>query len=166
LIFNLTLFKNYILITVDSVLYFYDYNLKEIFKNKFVKGSDEILSLNPINNETIIFGTFERVLVINFYEKTDNQITFEIIQEIKDTEFYGVNEKLNNGYILIGGMDRKYSFYEIINNNNKLQIQLIHKIEKVHNVYDDDCPAIVDLNNGRIFSWLNDDKNIKIMNMV
>ena len=72
-------------------------------------------------------------------------------------------DKLNNGYILIGGMDRKYRFYEIINNNNKLQIQLMHKIEKVHNVYDDDCPEIVDLNNGRILSWLNDDKNIKII---
>ena len=30
-------------------------------------------------------------------------------------------------------------------------------------MYDDDCPDIVDLNNGRIFSWLNDDKNIKVI---
>lgn len=37
------------------------------------------------------------------------------------------------------------------------------KIHKVHNVYDDDCPGIVDLNNGRLFSWLNDDKNIKVI---
>ena len=33
----------------------------------------------------------------------------------------------------------------------------------VHNVYNDDCPGVEDLNNGRIFSWLNDDNNIKII---
>ena len=160
---HLILFKNYIIITVESAIHFYDYNLNLIFNNKFVQGDEEILCLNPINNETIICGTSNRVLVVNFYEKTEKQITLEIIQEIKDTEFYALNEKLNNGYILLGGFDRKYAFYEIININNKLKLQLMHKIEKVHNVYDDDSPDIVDLNNGRLFSWLNDDNNIKII---
>ena len=164
---NLTLFKNYILITVDSALHFYTRDLILIFKNKFVEGKEEILSLNPINDETIIFGTYKRLLVLNFYEKKEKQITFEIIQEIKDTVFYCLNEKLYKGDILIGGMDRKYAFYEIINKNEKIsknnKIQCMYKIDKVHNVYDDDCPDVVDLNNGRIFSWLNDDKNIKVI---
>ena len=164
---NLTLFKNYILITMESALHFYTRDLTLIFDNKFVGAGEEILSLNPINDETIIFGTTDRVLVLNFYEKEEKKITFEIIQEIKDTEFYCLNEKLYKGEILIGGMDRQYAFYEIINKDEKIskdnQLQCIYKIEKVHNVYDDDCPGIVDLNNGRIFSWLNDDKNIKVI---
>ena len=41
--------------------------------------------------------------------------------------------------------------------------KLIGSVEKVHNVYDDDCPDCIDLNNGRILSWLNDDSNIKII---
>ena len=167
---NLTLFKNYILITVESTLHFYTRDLKLIFENKFVEEDDEILSLNPINDETIIFGTYKRVLVLNFYEKQVKQITFEIIQEIKDTKFYSLNVKLYKGYILIGGMDRKYAFYEIINKKEKIsksnKLQCMYKIDRVHNVYDDDCPDIVDLHNGRIFSWLNDDKNIKVIEYI
>ena len=64
-------------------------------------------------------------------------------------------------------MDRKYAFYEIINKNEKInknnKIQCVYKIDKIHNVYDDDYPEIIDLNNGRILSWLIDDKNIKII---
>ena len=164
---NLTLFKDYILITVESTLHFYTRDLKLVFQNKFVEENEEILSLNPINDETIIFGTYNRLLVLNFYEQKEKQITFEIIQEIKDTEFYCLNVKLYKGDILIGGMDRKYAFYEIINKKEKIsknnKLQCMYKIDKVHNVYDDDSPDIVDLNNGRIFSWLNDDNNIKVI---
>ena len=50
---------------------------------------------------------------------------------------------------------------EKVSKNNKFQLQF--SIDLVHNVYDDDAPGIVDLNNGRIFSWLNDDNNIKVI---
>ena len=164
---NLTLFKDYILITVDSELHFYNKMLELVFKHKFTDEKNEVLSLNPINDETIIMGAYNNLQVINFYEKEKNKITFEIIQEIKETEFYSLNEKLHNGYILIGGMDRKFGFYEIQKKNAKIsknnKIQLKFKIHKVHNVYDDDSPGIADLNNGRILSWLIDDKNIKVI---
>ena len=39
-----------------------------------------------------------------------NKIACEIIQEIKDTQFYVINEKLSNGYLLLRGIDRKYAF--------------------------------------------------------
>ena len=68
---------------------------------------------------------------------------------------------------MLGGFDRKYAFYQLENKNAKVstknKYKLVSKINLVHNVYDDDSPGIVDLNNGRIFSWLNDDKNIKII---
>jgi hypothetical protein len=163
---NLTLFKTYILLTVDSTLHFYDKTLKLIFEHKFVEPGKEVLSLNNYNDETLIMGADDKVLVINIYDK-NSQITYEVIQEFKDTEFYCLNEKLYNGFLLIGGMDRKYGFYEVIHKKEKIskdnKFQLKFKIHKVHNVYDDDCPGIVDLNNGRLFSWLNDDKNIKVI---
>jgi hypothetical protein len=123
--------------------------------------------LTNYNDETLIFGTTNRVLIINFYENENNVINYEIIQEFKYDEFYAMNEKLNNGLLLLGGMDRNYGFFELyyknekISKNNKFQMKF--NIHRVHNVYDDDCPGIVDLNNGRLFSWLNDDKNIKII---
>ena len=165
---NLILFKKYFVLTEESVLYFYNKIFKPIFSKNFLENEkDEILGLNPIDNQTIVIGSTDKVLIVNFYEKKSNQIIYEIIQEIKDTEFYALNEKLMNGYLLLGGYDRKYAFYELNNKNEKVssknKYKLVSKIEKVHNVYDDDTPGIVDLNNGRIFSWLNDDDNIKVI---
>ena len=165
---NLLLFNNYIILTEESVLYFYNKIFKQIFSEKFFEDDkEEILTLNAIDNQTIVIGATDKVRIVNFYEKKPGQITYELIQEIKDTKFYALNEKLSNGYLLIGGYDRKYAFYELKNKKDKVslvnQYKLVNKVELVHNVYDDDTPGIVDLNNGRIFSWLNDDKNIKVL---
>ena len=165
---NLLLFNNYIILTEESVLYFYNKIFKQIFSEKFFEDDkEEILTLNAIDNQTIVIGATDKVRIVNFYEKKPGQITYELIQEIKDTKFYALNEKLSNGYLLIGGYDRKYAFYELKNKKDKVslvnQYKLVNKVELVHNVYDDDTPGIVDLNNGRIFSWLNDDKNIKVI---
>ena len=37
------------------------------------------------------------------------------------------------------------------------------EIENVHNVYNDDTPHIIDLNSGYLFSMMNDDNNIKLI---
>jgi len=177
---NVILFKQYIVLTEESVLYFYNKIFKPIFSKNFFEDSkkeekeeeeeeedEEILSLNAIDDQTIVIGATDKVRIVNFYEKKRNQITYEIIQEIKDTKFYAINKKLSNGYLLLGGIDRKYAFYELKDKNSKIsannQYKLISKINLVHNVYDDDCPGVEDLNNGRILSWLNDDNNIKII---
>ena len=167
---NLILFKKYIVLTEESVLYFYNKIFKPIFSKNFLEDAEkkhEILSLNAIDNQTIVIAATDKVRIVNFYEKKPSQITYEIIQEIKGTLFYAVNEKLSNGYLLLGGMDRKYAFYELKNKNSKVssnnKYKLVSKIELVHNVYDDDSPGVEDLNNGRLFSWLNDDDNIKVI---
>jgi hypothetical protein len=164
---NLTLFKKYILITVANELHFYTYSLSLIYQHKFVDDEEEVLSLTNYNDETLIMGTTNRVIIINFYEHENNKINYEMIQEFKYAEFYAVNEKLSNGLLLLGGMDRNYGFFELYYKNEKIsqknKFQTKFNIHKVHNVYDDDCPGIVDLNNGRLFSWLIDDKNIKII---
>jgi len=167
---NLILFKKYIVLTEESVLYFYNKIFKPIFSKNFLEDAEkkhEILSLNAIDNQTIVIAATDKVRIVNFYEKKPSQITYEIIQEIKGTLFYAVNVKLSNGYLLLGGMDRKYAFYELKNKNSKVssnnKYKLVSKIELVHNVYDDDSPGVEDLNNGRLFSWLNDDDNIKVI---
>ena len=167
---HIILFKKYIVLTEESVLYFYNKIFKPIFSKNFLEDAEkeqEILSLNAIDNQTIVIVATDKVRIVNFYEKKPNQITYELIQEIKETEFYAINEKLSNGYLLLGGMDRKYAFYELKNKNSEFssnnKYKLVSKIELVHNVYDDDFPGVEDLNNGRLFSWLNDDDNIKII---
>jgi len=167
---NLNIFRNYILLTVDSELRFYkkDLTLTLVFSlEKFVKENEEIIGLNLINDETIVISTTDRVRIYNFYEKEPTKITSELIQEITGTTLYGVNEKLNNGYLLLGGYDRKYSFYELPKNKEKVskdnKYQLSFVLDKVHNVYYNDYPGIVDLNNGRLLSWSNYDKNIKVI---
>jgi len=154
----------------ESALYFYNKIFKPIFYKNFfedAENEEEILSLNAIDNQTIVIGATDKVRIVNFYEKKPNQITCEIIQEIEETKFYAINEKLSNGYLVLGGIDRKYAFYELENKNSKVssnnKYKLVSKIELVHNVYDDEYPGVEDLNNGRIFSWLNDDKNIKVI---
>ena len=54
---NLILFKKYIVLTEESVLYFYNKIFKKIFSKKFVEDKEEILCLNPIDNQTIVISS-------------------------------------------------------------------------------------------------------------
>ena len=163
---NLTLFQNNILITIDSELQIYNKILKLIFSNKFGKNKDDILSLNPINNETISIACLYEVYIVNFYQR-NNTITYEIIQNIRDSNLYEVNKSLNNGYLILGGSDKKYSFYtkeknnEQINANNKYV--MVNQISIGHYLDYEYYPVVIDLNNGRILSNSSYDSNIKII---
>ena len=163
---NLTLFQNNILITIDSELQIYNKILKLIFSNKFGKNKDDILSLNPINNETISIACLYEVYIVNFYQR-NNTITYEIIQKINDSNLYEVNKSLNNGYLILGGSDKKYSFYtkeknnEQINANNKYI--MVNQISIGHYLDYEYYPVVIDLNNGRILSNSSYDSNIKII---
>ena len=163
---NLTLFQNNILITIDRELQIYNKLLKIIFSQKFGKNKDDILSLNPINNETISIACFYEVYIVNFY-KENKKITYEIIQEINGCHLYEVNETLNNGYLILGSSDKKYSFYkkekeeEKINLNN--QYVPVNQILIDYYIDNEYYPVVIDLNNGRILSYSNYDSNIKII---
>ena len=163
---NLTLFQNNILITIDKELQIYNKILKLIFSQKFGKNKDDILSLNPINNETISIACVNEVYIVNFYQN-NNKITYEIIQEINDSHLYEVNKSLNNGYLILGGLDKKYSFYEKEKNNEQINANnkyvLVNRISNDHNIDEEYYPVIIDLNNGRILSYSSFDSNIKII---
>ena len=71
-------------------------------------------------------------------------------------------EILSNNLSLLSGLHKKYVFYQLENYvqdkkfgpNNKFK--KIREIEKVPNVYDDDCYRVIDLNNGRLFSGMDE----------
>jgi len=163
---NLTIFQNNILITIDTELQIYNKLLKLIFTEKFGKMNDDILSINPINNETISIACLYEVYIVNFNKK-NNIIKHEIIQEINGSSLYEVNETLNKEYLILGCSDKKYSFYkkekddEQINSNNKFV--LVNKILIDYYIDRDYYPVVVDLNNGRILSYSNYESNIKII---
>ena len=163
---NLILFKNYILLAVDKSLHFYDQTLKLIFEYKIQYYLEKDLSLTNYNDETIIMRIEGIVIVINFYEK-NKQIFYEVIQEIKDNSHYNLNTKLSYGFLLLGGIDKKYGFFQPVHKKEKIskynKFELIFIIHKVHNNDDDSTSFVADLNNGRIFSCLIDDSNIKVI---
>ena len=165
---GLLLFNDYIIYTSSGVLKILNKELKLVFSAKIIdKGDHEIFGTKIINDETIIIVASDKARIIHLNVEKQDAISYEIIQEISLTEFYCISEILNNGYLLLAGGDRKYYFYDLEKPGQKItkenQYKLIGSVEKVHNVYDDDFPDVIDLNNGRIFSWLNDDGNIKVI---
>ena len=139
----------------------------QVFKEDFT--NDELFVVKKLDDDTLLINDNEKAKIVRFYENEPKKITYEIIQEIKDTEFYYLGEILSNGLLLLGGLDKKYSFYRLehheadkkVNKNNLYK--KIGELNNVHNVYDDDVPHIIDLNSGYLFSMMNDDKNIKLI---
>ena len=162
----MTLFQNNILITIDSELQIYNKILKLIFSNKFGKNKDDILSLNPVNNETISIECLYEVYIVNFYQGK-NKITYEIIQNINGSHLYEVNKSLNNEYLILGGSYKKYSFYTKENNNGQLNANnkyiLVNQISKDHYLDYEYYQVVIDLDNGRILSYSSYENNIKII---
>ena len=73
---NVILFKKYIVLTEESILYFYNKIFKPIFSKNFFEDStkgkeEEILSLNAIDDQTIVIGATDKVRIVNFYEKRE-----------------------------------------------------------------------------------------------
>ena len=165
---DLLLFQNYIIYTSSGQLKILNKNLKLVFSAKIIEeDKHEIFGLKTLNDETISLVASDKARIIHLNVEKEDAISYEIIQEMTLTDFYCISEVLNNGYLLLAGGDRKYHFYDLEKPGQKItkenQYKLIGSVEKVHNVYDDDFPDVIDLNNGRIFSWLNDDGNIKVI---
>jgi hypothetical protein len=164
---DITIFKNYFLYTHQETLKILNKDLKNVYSVPIADNGNEIFGLSPVNNEYIIVVASDKVRIIFLNLEKEDKISHEVIQEIKETEYYCYSKKLNNGYLLLAGGDRKYYFYDLEKPEQKFgkdnKYKLIGKVDDVHNVYDDDFPYCIDLNNGRILSWLNDDKNIKII---
>ena len=161
-------FMGYYVFRMDkSVVFYNSTTYTQVFKEDFT--NDELFVVKKLDDDTLLINDNEKAKIVRFYENEPKKITYEIIQEFKDTEFYYLGEILSNGLLLLGGLDKKYSFYRLehheadkkVNKNNLYK--KIGELNDVHNVYDDDVPHIIDLNSGYLFSMMNDDKNIKLI---
>ena len=73
-----------------------------VFSEKIIQDDNEIFCFTIINDETIAMVVSDKVRIIHLKEEKIDQFTYEIIQEIKDTElFYCLGGILNNGYLLL-----------------------------------------------------------------
>ena len=164
------IFKGYLVMQIDKGISFYNQNTyKLIYTVNFAEGEEEILGLTKLDDDTLIITNENSAKIVRFFENEPKKITYEVIQEIKDTKYYYLGEILSNGLLLLCSFDKKYSFYQLEHYEANRQAnkdnlyKKIGEIENVHNVYDDDAPRIKDLNNGYLFSMMNDDNNIKLI---
>ena len=165
---RLIIFKGYIILNFENGIAFYEKETyTKIFQENF--STDDISSIKIIDDDTILLTAIDKTRIIRFKEEEPKKITYQIIQEITDTDFYYIGEILSNGLLLLAGGDKKYVFYQLENyvaDRRVSEINLFKKIgeiENVHNVYNDDVARVIDLNSGYLFSMMNDDKNIKII---
>jgi hypothetical protein len=166
------LFKGYLVFHFDKSLAFYNPNTYTLL-SKFVfageEEDDEIFSFKPIDEDTLLITNYYSARLVRFSEPEPKKLSYEVIQEIKETEYYYLGEKLSNDLILLGGNDKKYSFYKLEHYDSDKRVskdnlyKKIGEIEDVHNVYSDDTAHIIDLNSGYLFSMMNDDSNIKLI---
>ena len=130
---------------------------------------EEINTINIIDEDILIIVAFDKIRIIRFEEKGPKKFTYEIIQEIYDTELYYVGIILSNGLLLAAGEDEKYSFYRLekYDTNKKLSKDNLYKkiveVNNVHKILIEDLPTIIDLNNGFILSYTHCESDIVIV---
>ena len=161
-------FKGYILVNLGNGVAFLDkdtYNI--IFKQEFeIEG---ILGINILDDDTLIIASFDKLRIIRFEEKEPKKFTYEIIQEICDTQLYYAGMILSNGLLLAAGEDEKFSFYKLENydtDKNLSKNNLYKKIGEVNNVHKvllEDLPTIIDLNNRLIISYTHCGSDIAVI---
>ena len=59
------------------------YNL--VYKAEFAEGEEEILSFKKIDEDTLLITNDQSARIIRFKEAEPKKITYEVIQEIKET---------------------------------------------------------------------------------
>lgn len=142
--------------------------LDDIYQEK-ISGEKEldVFGIFPLDDEHLLIISAVKTFILKFKEESEGKYITETLQEFKNAKFFAMGEKLSNGYLLLAGEDRTYYFFDLEDPTKPLSKTNLYKlkgsVEYVHNVYDDDIPNFIDLNNGRILSWLNDDANIKII---
>ena len=161
-------FKGYFLVNLGNGIAFLEKDTyKIIFKQEL--EVEEILGINLIDEDTFIIISFDKLRIIRFEEKEPKKFTYEIIQEICDTELYYAGIILSNDLLLAAGEDEKYSFYKLekYETDKKLSKNNLYKkigeVKNVHKVLIEDLPSIIDLNNGLIISYTHCGSDIAVV---
>ena len=151
-------FKNYLLVNLGNAIAFLEKDTyKIIFKQEL--EVEEIIAINIVDEDTLIIVSFDKLRIIRFEENEPKKFTYEIIQEICDTELYYAGFVLSDDLLLAAGEDGKYSFYKLekYDTDKKLSKNNLYKkigeVENIHKILIEDLPTIIDLNNGFIISF-------------
>ncbi len=108
-------FKGYLLLNTGNAIALLEHETyKTIFKQEF--ETDEIKTINKIDEDSLIIVT-DKIIIIKFEENQPKNITYEIIQEICETNLYYAGLILSNDLLLIAGEDQKFVFYQLENYN-------------------------------------------------
>ena len=165
---KIIIFKNYFLINLGNGIAFLEKDTyKIIFKQEF--EVEEIHGINIIDEDTLIIVAFDKLRIIRYEEKESKKFTYEIIQEICDTDLYYAGFILSNGLLLAAGEDEKFSFYKLekYDTDKKLSKNNLYKkigeVENIHKVLIEDLPNIIDLNNGFIISFTHCGSDIAVV---
>ena len=105
-------FKGYLLLnTGNGIALLEQETYKTIFKKEF--ETDEIISINKIDEDSLIIVA-HKIRIIKFEENQSKNITYEIIQEICETNLYYAGLILSNDLLLVAGENQKFDFYQKI----------------------------------------------------
>ena len=165
---RINFFKGYILINLGNGIAFLEkdtYNI--IYKQEL--EIEEINTINVVDENIFIIVAFDKIRIIKLEEKEPKKFTYEIIQEICDTELYYAGIILSNGLLLAAGEDEKYSFYRLekYDTNKKISKNNLYKkigeVNNVHKVLIEDLPNLIDLNNGFLLSYTHCESDIVII---
>jgi len=165
---RINFFKGYILIKLGNGIAFLEKDTYNIIYNQELEV-EEINTINIVDEDILIIAAFDKIRIIRFEEKEPKKFTYEIIQEICDTDLYYAGIILSNGLLFTSEEDEKYSFYRLekYDTNKKLIKDNLYKeigeVNNVHRVLIEDLPTIIDLNNGFLLSYTHCQSDIVII---
>ena len=167
---NLLIFKAHLLTSLSNkVALFEKINYYKVFEEKF--SEEEIINIIKIDEDNIALILFHGSIIINFtYDSSKKKFNYKIIQNINYDEGFYNGLLLSNNNLFFGTYDGKFLFYKLKSYDINQIVSLTNTYEKIYefkniqNVYDMQFPGFLDLKNGKLLTWMLDDKIIKIIN--
>ena len=166
---NILIFQSYLITSLSNKITFFNMNTYEkVFEEKIFE--EEIIKIIKINEDTLSLISLNGSLLVKFSQnKFNKKINYDIIQEINYNEGFYNGIYLSNENLVYSSFDKKLIFYRLKKfplNKIFSKFNIYDKyfiFDNIHNILEKQFPGLIDLKNGKIISWMFDDKNIKII---
>ena len=165
---NLLIYKDHLLTSLSNkVTVFEMKKYEKVFEQKF--SEQEIIKIIKIDEDNIALLLFHEIIIINFYYSSKN-FYYKIIQNILNDEGLYNGLLLSNDNLFFGTYEGNFLFYKLKNYNTYKTVSTTNTYEKIYefkniqNVSDMQSPGFLDLQNGKLLTWMIDDKIIKVIN--
>ena len=166
---NLLIFQNHLLTSLSNKVTLFEMKRYEkVFDNKL--SEEEIVSIIKIDENNIALVLFHGCKIINLYYSSAKKFNYNIIQNIVYDEGFYNGLLLSNDNLFFGTYDGNFLFYKLNNYNinkivsNSNLYEKIYEFNNIQNVSDMQSPGFLDLKNGKLVTWMIDDKIMKIIN--